>query len=75
MDIGCGEGILCERLSKSYYSRYVGIDVSTVAIDRANVNNSQKTKFLAEKIEDFNTNEKFDVIIFNECLYLHGRAS
>ena len=69
LDVGCGEGILCERLCKSHYSRYVGIDVSTVAIDRACVNSNEKSKFLVQEIEGFRTDETFDVIIFNECLY------
>lgn len=69
LDVGCGEGILFERLCESHYSRYMGIDVSTVAINRASVNTSEKNRFLAARIEDFRTDEKFDVIIFNECLY------
>src|SRR3972149_11693837 len=32
LDVGCGEGILYEKLGKGYYSRYFGMDVSTVAI-------------------------------------------
>jgi len=35
LDIGCGEGILQERLSPCQYSRYVGIDICAEAIRRA----------------------------------------
>ena len=69
LDVGCGEGILCERLYECYYSKYVGIDVSIVAIDRASVKKNNKNIFIVSKIEDFRTDDKFDVIIFNECLY------
>lgn len=69
LDVGCGEGILCERLCECYYSRYVGIDVSTVGIDKASLKKNNKNLFIVSKIEDFKTDDKFDVIIFNECLY------
>jgi len=69
LDVGCGEGILYERLCKGHYSRYLGIDVSTVAIGRVSDKNDEKHQFVAARIEDFRTDEKFDVIIFNECLY------
>jgi 2-polyprenyl-3-methyl-5-hydroxy-6-metoxy-1,4-benzoquinol methylase len=69
LDVGCGEGILHERLFESHYSRYLGIDVSTVAIGRVADKNNQKHQFLVAKIEDFRTDEKFDVIVFNESLY------
>ena len=48
---------------------YVGIDVSTVAIERASFKKNNKNLFIASRIEDFKTDDKFDVIIFNECLY------
>jgi 2-polyprenyl-3-methyl-5-hydroxy-6-metoxy-1,4-benzoquinol methylase len=69
LDVGCGEGVLHERLCESSYFRYVGIDVSNVAIDKVCEKNSEKHQFLAVRIEDFRTDQKFDVVIFNECLY------
>jgi 2-polyprenyl-3-methyl-5-hydroxy-6-metoxy-1,4-benzoquinol methylase len=69
LDVGCGEGILQERLCESKYSRYVGIDISRVAIERATRRRNGKSTFLISSIEGFDTSEKFDVIIFNECLY------
>jgi 2-polyprenyl-3-methyl-5-hydroxy-6-metoxy-1,4-benzoquinol methylase len=71
LDVGCGEGILYERLCASRYSKYLGIDLSEVAVRKATLvkNNDEKTNFLATRIEDFRTDETFDVIIFNECLY------
>lgn len=69
LDVGCGEGILCERLCEEMYTRYVGIDFSSVAIDRVSVQKNDKNRFYVAKIEEFITHEKFDIIIFNECLY------
>ncbi len=69
LDVGCGEGILQQRLCESRYSRYVGIDISEVAVKRAARRQNDKNIFLTSSIEDFDTNEKFDVIIFSECLY------
>lgn len=69
LDVGCGEGIIRERLCRCSYSRYMGIDVSTVAVERASTNNYDRDQFRVSRLEDFCTEEKFDVIIFNECLY------
>ena len=69
LDVGCGEGILYERFSKDCYSRYLGIDVSKEAIGRGYNKNEEKHQFITARIEDFKTEEKFDVVIFNECLY------
>src|SRR5438876_6993820 len=35
LDVGCGEGILQQRLNLDGISKYVGIDISKVAIDAA----------------------------------------
>ena len=68
-DVGCGEGILQQRLDGSKNSRYVGIDISSVAIERANANGTVRSTFMVSSIGSFDTEEGFDVIIFNECLY------
>lgn len=73
LDVGCGEGIRLERLCESKYSGYTGIDISEVAIARATEQRNGKTTFVVASIEGFETNERYDVIIFNECLYyLHN---
>jgi SAM-dependent methyltransferase len=69
LDVGCGEGILQERLEPNTYTQYVGIDLSNTAISRATERQDDKTSFV---VADFNTyvpNAQFDIIIFNECLY------
>jgi 2-polyprenyl-3-methyl-5-hydroxy-6-metoxy-1,4-benzoquinol methylase len=68
LEIGCGEGILQERLDHSRYSRYMGVDISSQAIGRASQREDQKTSFVAQDAKSYSPNEKFDLIIFNECL-------
>ena len=68
LEIGCGEGILQERLDNTKYSRYVGVDISAEAISRAAPKRDEKSLFVAEDANTYTSNERFDVIIFNECL-------
>jgi 2-polyprenyl-3-methyl-5-hydroxy-6-metoxy-1,4-benzoquinol methylase len=69
LEIGCGEGILQERLDPARYSRYVGVDVSAEAIQRAAGN--EKTTFVCADATVWQPTEEektFDLIVFNECL-------
>lgn len=68
LEVGCGEGILQERLDCSKYSRYVGIDISSEAISRAQGRQNQQVAFIAVDAAAFVPSEKFDLVIFNECL-------
>lgn len=73
LDLGCGEGILCERMKNSDYSSFLGIDFSSVSIKNATKLNLPNAEFVCANIIDFQPNKKFDVIIFNEIFYyLHG---
>ncbi len=69
LDVGCGEGILFERYQRQGYSRYLGIDISQVAIDRLAARQDEKTQFVSADAENFEPNELFDIIVFNESLY------
>jgi 2-polyprenyl-3-methyl-5-hydroxy-6-metoxy-1,4-benzoquinol methylase len=69
LDIGCGKGILHGKLLPLGFSRYVGIDLSKEAIRSASACNAINTSFLCEDASHYKTDERFDVIIFNECLY------
>lgn len=68
LEIGCGEGILQERLCPLKYSRFVGIDISAEAINRASRKQDQRTSYIREDARIYHPNEQFDVIVFNECL-------
>lgn len=66
LEIGCGEGILQERLDPARYSRYVGIDISAEAVQRAAAN--AKATFLCADAAVWQPEEVFDLVVFNECL-------
>ena len=68
LEIGCGEGILQERLCPTRYSRYIGLDISTEAIKRASRKQDEKTFFVREDAAVYVPDTRFDLIIFNECL-------
>jgi 2-polyprenyl-3-methyl-5-hydroxy-6-metoxy-1,4-benzoquinol methylase len=69
LDVGCGEGMLQDRLCKDSYSEYVGVDISQEAISRAMARSSATVSFVREDAAAFTPDRKFDVIIFNECIY------
>src|SRR5262245_28735108 len=69
LDIGCGEGLLKEKLSPHELSSYYGIDISSVAIKRARNHYSFKSVYKTQSMEDFKADVLFDFIIFNESLY------
>jgi 2-polyprenyl-3-methyl-5-hydroxy-6-metoxy-1,4-benzoquinol methylase len=68
LEIGCGEGLLPERIGTSRYARYVGVDISSVAIERAKAKRHPNAEFLAEDASDFDPDAQFDLIVFNEVL-------
>jgi 2-polyprenyl-3-methyl-5-hydroxy-6-metoxy-1,4-benzoquinol methylase len=72
LDIGCGEGILQERITPANYSRYTGIDIANQAIILAKSKEDQQTAFECINLKDFETEEKYDAVIFNEALYYVG---
>jgi 2-polyprenyl-3-methyl-5-hydroxy-6-metoxy-1,4-benzoquinol methylase len=69
LDVGCGEGILQQKLAPTGYRRYLGIDLSEVALAKAMFRADQRTEFQLGNIESFTPEGKFDIIIFNEILY------
>lgn len=68
LEVGCGEATLLEHLCPSRYYRYVGIDLSSEAIERAKRRGNEKTTFLVADASEFQTDERFNVIVFNECI-------
>lgn len=68
LEIGCGEGILQERLCLSKYSRYLGVDISEEAIRRCANKCGEKAFFVRADACTFSPAESFDIIVFNECL-------
>lgn len=69
LDVGCGEGILLKRMPPRAYARYVGIDVSQQAVDRAGRLGGPKALFKQADAETYAPDGSFDVIVFNETLF------
>ena len=69
LDVGCGEGLLLDRLCGGAYSKFVGIDISQTAIERAQEQRYPRSVFTRVDAREFAADEQFDAIIFNEVLY------
>lgn len=63
LDIGCGTGSLCDRLSKSSFN-VVGIDKHLAAIITAGNNFGSAARFLHVPLENYKPDSKFDLSIF-----------
>jgi 2-polyprenyl-3-methyl-5-hydroxy-6-metoxy-1,4-benzoquinol methylase len=68
LEIGCGDGLFLEQLDRSRFTRYRGVDISSVAIDRAQRLADERTIFTCADAEAFVPDGTFDLIIFNEVL-------
>jgi len=66
LDVGCGEGILQERIA---YSHYVGVDMNAAAIGRARARENGSTSFVLADAGSYEPPGIFDVLVFNESLY------
>ncbi len=67
LDVGCGAGTFLELL-RGGYARYVGVDFAE-PIQRLAPKASATTAFVAGDMHDFATDERFDLIVFNESAY------
>ncbi len=69
LDVGCGEGVLFELFKLLDYQRFVGVDISDVAIEKLSHRNDHRTTFFTADGEVYEPAGHFDVIVFNESLY------
>lgn len=63
LDVGCGFGNLVEYLT---FQTYLGIDISHVPLPSRK---REKVEFQSVSAEEFDTEKRFEIIIFNEILY------
>lgn len=68
LEIGCGEGLLAQRLGTLGVARFVGLDVAPSAIDRARALCLPFATFAVGHAETFEPDTTFDVILFHEML-------
>jgi len=69
LDIGCGDGVLNERMKDFAYSYFLGLDFSKVSIDQAKKKNFVKAEFISEDVISFRPTRNFDAIVLNEAFY------
>lgn len=69
LDLGCGDGVLNERLEGYPYNYFLGIDFSSVSIEKAVAKGLPNAEFKAIDVIKFKPERHFDVIIFNEVFY------
>ena len=69
LDVGGGEGLLVVHLRPFGYARYLGVDLSEAAIRQAAGRVDGATSFAAADSETFVPPERWDSIVFNECVY------
>jgi trans-aconitate methyltransferase len=75
LDVGCGQGLLADRLGPQRYSRYLGIDSSREAICHASRTRDDRTRFVQADAAVYVPEGRFDVIVFNESLYCFADPS
>ncbi|MFD1141328.1 class I SAM-dependent methyltransferase [Larkinella insperata] len=69
LEIGCGEGLLQQRLQIQNYGRFVGIDISDSAIQTAQAQGDEKCTYEVDDMDKYQPEGTFDLIIFNESIY------
>jgi SAM-dependent methyltransferase len=68
LDVGCGTGLLRERLGDSAFSSYVGVDISETAVARASAAGHPRSRFVVGDAATLDLG-RFDVVVLNEVLY------
>jgi 2-polyprenyl-3-methyl-5-hydroxy-6-metoxy-1,4-benzoquinol methylase len=71
LDLGCGQGILCDRLWPGSYASYLGVDLSATAIARASARHQPAASYQCADVERYvpEADQRFDAVVFNEVLY------
>ncbi len=68
LDVGCGAGLLRERLNGLDFDRYVGVDPVRAAIERARRLSDERTTFTVGDVFVSDLGQ-FDAVVCNEVLY------
>jgi 2-polyprenyl-3-methyl-5-hydroxy-6-metoxy-1,4-benzoquinol methylase len=74
LDLGCGSGNTGNEVDVSKYSRYTGVDISEVAIQKALVRTikngrQEKNQYFCSHVSSFSPKMRYDVILFRESLF------
>jgi SAM-dependent methyltransferase len=74
LDLGCGSGNTANELGPGAYKNYTGVDISSIAIERARARSassarSHKIHFVHSDVLTYVPAGEFDVILFRESIY------
>jgi SAM-dependent methyltransferase len=69
LDIGCGEGIVSDYITEEQKKNYIGVDVSSVAINQALETHGAPMTWVVSMAHEYTPPREVDVIIFSEMLY------
>lgn len=70
LDVGCGQGELLKHLKLRGFNSYLGLDLSSEAVQQAAAAHASETiQFVSANLDSWTTEQTFDLIIFNESLY------
>lgn len=70
LDLGCGNGLLTEKLAKRVPGgRVIGVDSSSSMLEQANSHKADNVEFRLLDMEDMIIDEKFDVVFSNAALH------
>jgi trans-aconitate methyltransferase len=69
LEIGCGHGRFLRLLANFDFAEYVGVDWSDHAIERAKALSVPRARLEVGDMDHWDTRERFDVIVLDECLY------
>jgi SAM-dependent methyltransferase len=74
LDLGCGSGNTGNELEWAKYGSYTGVDVSSVAVEKANARSRQngreaKNEYVCADIENYAPRTVYDVILFRESIF------
>lgn len=68
LDVGCGSGRLAQLFEPYPFRRYLGVDLSAEGLRMAQKLKLARCEFVEGNFETWRPKEKFDVIIFSECI-------
>ena len=79
LDLGCGSGNTGTELRVDKYQRYVGVDISEVAVQKAAERSKahgrgEKNAYAQGDITAYVPTQKFDLILFRESIYYIPRV-
>ena len=66
LDVGCGTGVLEEKLRLLPYSTYLGVDFSVEALRTCRRNMPDNCRLVCSDMATFEVREAFDIILFME---------